>query len=142
VLTVFVQPGAVDRVFRPGAGLSGAVARGDHTSDWVRQRLGGEAPDLALEDRVVRSGVDFIDAPVIGLAEREYTGRIVCGLGLTLAEEHAHRIGPARLVDVVEGRPQIDIVRRGEFPRLPAQDGVPWDIGGFVGRRGRKSQGT
>ncbi len=102
VLVSFVKAGTIDGVGGTGVRLGGRVARGENARDRIGIRLGGETPDTALEDRVVGSGVDLIDSPVVGLTEFEQARRIVRGVRLTLGCEHIHRIAPAGVVDIVK----------------------------------------
>jgi len=139
VLVVLVQAGAVDRVFgfRPDGIRAGGGRR--HVGDGIGHRFAGEAPDRALEDRIVGRRVDLVDAPVVGLTQvesRRAGDRIVRRVGLALADQHAQRIGPAGGVDVVGGCAEVNIMCRRERARRPAQHDVTCHVDGLVGRDG------
>ena len=71
VLSQLVQTGTVDRFVRRGIVNSHTGGRGNDgiAGNHVEFRFHGEAPDIALENGLVRCGIDFIDTPVIGLAQ-------------------------------------------------------------------------
>jgi len=131
-----VQTGTVDRPLRSGGLIRDAVGRRDDAGDRIGERLGGEAPDIALEDGGTRSGIDLVDAPVVGRLEVEHTRRIVTGRRLALTDQHAHRVGPAGVVDVIEHRAEIHIMRSGKLTRRPAQDYITRHIVPFIHRNG------
>ena len=109
--------------------------------DRIGERLGGEAPGLALEDGVVGGRVDLIDSPVVGLAVFEQTFRIERGVRLALADQDAPRIVPAGVVDVVEDRSEVHVVRarrtRPPSSSAPRREARPsprprgWVVGQF-----------
>jgi len=102
VLIVGVEAGTVDRPLRPGPFVRHAVGRREDARYRIHKRLGGETPDLTLVDRVVRRGIDFIDAPVIRGFEIQHAGRIERGSRLPLADQHVQRIAPVGGIDVVK----------------------------------------
>jgi len=133
VLAGVVESGTVDGILRSDVFLRDPVARGDDRGDGIGERLGGEAPDLASEDRVVRCGVHFVDPPVVGRFKIEPIRWGICRGRLALTDEQTCRRGPDRLIDIVKGRAEVDIMRRGEFTRRPAQNDVARDVGRLVG---------
>jgi len=144
VLAGRVKPGPVDRVLRPGLGFHVRdVAGGDDVRHRIGERLGGEAPHLALEDRVVRRRVDLVDAPVIRRLKLQTHRRRVRRARLPLADQHPQRIAPARRIHIGERGPKIHIVRRRELTGRPADDDIPRHVGRLVRRqRSRCKAGT
>ena len=68
MLVILAEARAVDGVLRTVVGIGDATGGGDDVVDRIGERLDREAPDVALEDRVVGRRIDFIYTPVIRLA--------------------------------------------------------------------------
>ena len=109
---VGIQPGAVDRVGRIGP-ISRAGSCGGDVRNRINKRLGGEAPDVAFEHGGVRRCIDFIDPPVIGLAEFEKAIRVIRRRNLARADQHAQRIGRIGIIDIIKDSAKVHIVRVG-----------------------------
>ena len=101
VLALRVQAGPVDQILRPRSRVRNAVARRHHARNRISQRLHRQAPNIALEDRVVRRRIHLIHAPVIGLPKRQ-PARIKSRATLPLTDQHIPRISPARRIDILE----------------------------------------
>jgi len=136
VLPGGIEAGAVDGILGARSRLGGGVTRCDDVRDRIGQWLGGKAPDIAFEDRVVRRGVDLIDAPVVGLPEVQHAGGIVARTALALTDQRAQRIGLPGRIDVVERRAKIHIMRRRKLPRLPLEHHIPRHIALPIRRNG------
>jgi len=132
VLIGGIEPGPVDRVLWSGGGVGSPVAGGDDVRNRIGERLSGEAPDLALEDRVVGGRVDLVDAPIVRRPEIEPARRIVAGRSLSLAGEQPHWIAAAGGVDVVERGAEIHVVGRRVLACTPAQNHVARNVGRFI----------
>jgi len=124
-----VESGTVDRVFRSRA-LPRTGSGRDDVLDGVGERLGREAPDVTLENAA--GGEDFVDPPVVGRHEFEQAGRIECRGCLVLADQNAHRIGPAGIADGIEVCSEVDVVPRDALARHPAHHNVARHIGGLL----------
>ena len=135
VLIAVVQARAVDALLRPHA-LAGARRGGGDLRNPVGHRLDGERPDTALEHRGIRSGVDFIDPPVVSPAEFQQTRRVEGSGGLVFAHQHVRRIGPVGVGDNVQGGPEVHITRGRRRSGRPAQDHVARHILPAVGGTG------
>jgi len=122
VLVLGIESGPVDGVLDGAVFLAGRIGRRDDVLDGVGEGLGGKGPDISLVDRVVRRRVDLVDSPVVRLIEFQASGRIErCG-ALALADQHAQRIGPTGIANVVEDRAEVDVVRVGKLAGRPCQD--------------------
>jgi len=95
-----------------------------------------EGPDFALEDRVVRGGIDLIDAPVVGLAQFQPNGRLITAGVLALADQHTERIGPVGAVDVSKRGAEVHVVLGRAVLCLPGQLRPPGDVHRTMGRAG------
>jgi hypothetical protein len=84
--------------------------------------------DWAFVDNDVRSGVDFIDSPVIGLSKLQETFWIISGPSLILADQDTTRIASVGGVNVFKRCAKIDIVSLSEVGGYPAQDHITRDI--------------
>jgi len=131
VLIGSIHAGAVDRVLRPRRRLR-AGGGGNDILDRINIRLYRERPDSPFDDRGVRSAVDLIDAPIIGLLVIEQAGGIERSVALALADQHAHRIGPRGRVNVLQNRPEVHVVRSGRLGRRPAQHCIAGNVSGVV----------
>jgi len=126
--------GIVNGLLRTQTGL-GTGGRGLHRRHPVTERFYRETPDRAFEDGIARKSIDLVDAPIIGLAVFENTGRIVCVRVLSLADQHAFRIAPTGRIDIRRRGPQVHVVRTGIRSRLPAQHDVARHVGRSAGRK-------
>jgi len=138
VLVLGVHAGGVSRVLRSGVGVR-VRGSGHDVLDGIGEGLRHETPDPAFEYGVVGSGADAVDAPVIGLVQREQTLGIERGSGLPLTDQHTSRISGAGATHVVPARAQIDVVPDGGGVGPPRQHRVTRDIqcpvrGAGVGR--------
>ena len=105
VQVVGIQPGAVDSVGRiETVGRTGS--RDGNIRNRINKRLDGEAPDGAFEDGGVRRRIDFIDPPVIGLAEFEKA------VGIVSCTRLARRTDGG-IIDIIKDGAEVHIVRLG-----------------------------
>ncbi len=142
VQVIGIQTRTVDRALRTflravgarGGGLDGLAGQ------WHTDRLHREAPDLPLEDSQAGRCVDLIDPPVIRLAILQNLRRLIRGRRLTLADQHAPRIGPAGVVHVGDCDAEVNVMGRPIRSGLPAQNDIARHVhdpraGSRTGRR-------
>ncbi|MBA7626063.1 hypothetical protein ES703_33501 [subsurface metagenome] len=123
VKVISIQSRAVDGIFRAHICLLYAGSCGRYVLNRISNWLDREAPDFAFKNCGVGRRVDFIDSPVIGLAEiKQLRWSIAAGI----LDYTANAV-----VDIVEVLTEVEFVPIDWgciFSRRPAKDNISWHI--------------
>ncbi len=116
-----VESRAVGDVLDAFRCLRDGIGRDDEIPAGIGEGFRREVPDISLEYGEVRCAVDFIHAPVIGLAEIKAAG--IEGIDIQILGR-----GHGGIVHIGPIRSEVHVVRGRRRTRFPTQDHIQHDV--------------